>query len=47
MSLEFKDKANTFLHLLRSGAQLGSSFFYMQRPFLLNIKESLQLLCML
>jgi len=33
MSLELEGKANTFLDLLTSCAQLGSSFFYTQRPF--------------
>lgn len=39
MSLEFEEKANTFLDLLRSHAQLGTGFFYVQRPFFIFTKH--------
>lgn len=39
MSTEFEVKVSTVLDLLRSHAQLGSSFFYMQRAFSLFTKH--------
>lgn len=40
MSLEFEEKVNIFLDLLRPLAQLGSIFLLQKRPFS-DIKESL------